>query len=60
LVHDAVAERGGSVSAEHGIGRLKTDDLLRYGDPAKIAAMRLLKSALDPNCIMNPGAVLEF
>ncbi|MEI6097122.1 MAG: FAD-binding oxidoreductase [Alphaproteobacteria bacterium] len=58
LIHDMVAACGGSVSAEHGIGRLKTDDLQRYGDPAKLAAMRALKRALDPLGIMNPGAVL--
>ena len=58
LVHDKVVERGGSFSAEHGIGRLKTDDLARYSDPAKLATMRTIKAALDPNGIMNPGAVL--
>lgn len=58
LVHDLVHEMGGSVSAEHGLGRLKTDDLVRYGDAAKIAAMRAIKSSLDPHGIMNPGAVL--
>lgn len=58
-VHDLVHELGGSVSAEHGIGRLKVDDLERYGDPAKLAAMRAIKSALDPKGIMNPGAVLR-
>ncbi len=57
-VHDLVDELGGSVSAEHGLGRLKVDDLLKYGDPAKIAAMRAIKAALDPKGIMNPGAVL--
>jgi FAD/FMN-containing dehydrogenase len=57
-VHDLVDEMGGSFSAEHGVGRLKTGDLLRYGDPAKIAAMKAIKSALDPVGIMNPGAVL--
>jgi FAD/FMN-containing dehydrogenase len=59
LVHDMVHARGGSVSAEHGIGRLKVDDLERYGDPAKLAAMRAIKAALDPMGIMNPGAVLR-
>lgn len=59
LVHDMAHARGGSVSAEHGIGRLKVDDLERYGDPAKLAAMRAVKSALDPAGIMNPGAVLR-
>ncbi len=58
-VHDLVNELGGSVSAEHGIGRLKVGDLERYGDPAKLAAMRAIKAALDPVGIMNPGAVLR-
>ena len=58
LVHDMVHARGGSVSAEHGVGRLKTGDLLRYGDPAKLAAMRAIKAALDPAGILNPGAML--
>ena len=58
-VHDLVHELGGSVSAEHGIGRLKVDDLERYGDPAKLSAMRAIKRALDPLGIMNPGAVLR-
>ena len=58
-VHDLVHALGGSVSAEHGIGRLKVDDLERYGDPAKLAAMRAIKAALDPLGIMNPGAVLR-
>ncbi|MGK7754104.1 MULTISPECIES: FAD-binding oxidoreductase [unclassified Roseovarius] len=59
LVHDLVHEMDGSVSAEHGIGRLKVDDLQRYGDPAKLAAMRAIKGALDPEGIMNPGAILK-
>ncbi|MBN9889706.1 FAD-binding oxidoreductase [Salipiger abyssi] len=58
-VHDLVHEMDGSVSAEHGIGRLKVEDLERYGDPAKLAAMRAIKAALDPRGIMNPGAVLR-
>lgn len=57
-VHDLTHELGGSISAEHGIGRLKTGDLERYGDPVKGAAMRAIKDALDPAGIMNPGAVL--
>ena len=57
-VHDLVHEMGGSVSAEHGIGRLKTSDLIRYGDPVKLAAMRAIKQSLDPRGILNPGAVL--
>lgn len=58
-VHDIVHEMGGSVSAEHGIGRLKVSDLEKYGDPAKLMAMRAIKSALDPKGIMNPGAMLR-
>jgi FAD/FMN-containing dehydrogenase len=57
-VHDIVHGMGGSVAAEHGVGRLKTGDLERYADPAKLAAMRAIKAALDPLGIMNPGAVL--
>ena len=59
IVHDLTAEAGGSFSAEHGVGRLKVDDLERYGDPGKLAAMRAIKAALDPAGIMNPGAVLR-
>jgi FAD/FMN-containing dehydrogenase len=58
-LHDLVHDFGGSVSAEHGIGRAKVADLERYGDPAKLAAMRAIKAALDPAGIMNPGAVLR-
>jgi FAD/FMN-containing dehydrogenase len=57
-VHEAAHRFEGSFSAEHGVGRLKTAELLRYGDPAKLAAMRAIKAALDPLGIMNPGAVL--
>lgn len=59
LVHDLAHRLGGSVSAEHGVGRLKVDDLERYSDPAKLSAMRAIKAALDPLGIMNPGAVLK-
>lgn len=58
-VHDLVHNYDGSVSAEHGVGRLKTADLSRYGDPVRVAAMRAIKQALDPHGIMNPGAVLS-
>ncbi len=58
-VHDLVAAMGGSVAAEHGVGRLKVADLVRYADPGKLAAMRAIKRALDPEGIMNPGAVLD-
>lgn len=58
-VHAMVIARGGSFSAEHGVGRLKVGDLERWGDPARLAAMRAIKGALDPLGIMNPGAVLS-
>lgn len=57
-VHDMVAAHGGSISAEHGIGTLKRSELQRLGDPGKLAAMRAVKAALDPNGIMNPGKLL--
>lgn len=49
----------GSISAEHGIGRLKRIDLERFGDPVKLALFRTLKTALDPKGIMNPGALIS-
>ncbi|MGB5863541.1 MAG: FAD-binding oxidoreductase [Sulfitobacter sp.] len=58
-VHDLVHALGGSISAEHGVGRLKVGDLETYGDPAKLWAMRAIKAGLDPLGIMNPGAVLR-
>lgn len=54
-VYDIVAGYGGSISAEHGIGTSKAATLARLGDPGKLAAMRAVKAALDPNGIMNPG-----
>ena len=58
LVQDRTVALGGTISAEHGIGRLKVKDLQRLGDPVRLAVMRAMKMALDPNGIMNPGAVL--
>lgn len=57
-IHDLVRRYEGSISAEHGIGQLKREELARYADPAALAAMRAIKQALDPNGIMNPGKVL--
>ena len=57
-VHDIVLAYGGSISAEHGIGSLKRDELARTADSAKLAALRAIKSALDPKGILNPGKVL--
>ena len=58
LVLEAVGSFGGSVSAEHGIGRAKTHFLELSRSPAEIAAMRSIKAALDPRGIMNPGVLL--
>ena len=55
---DLTERLGGSFSAEHGIGRLKVDELARRADPVELAIMRDLKRALDPHGIMNPGKVL--
>jgi FAD/FMN-containing dehydrogenase len=57
-IHDLVSHYGGSISAEHGIGRLKREELQRYASPVSLAAMRAIKRALDPNGIMNPGKLL--
>ncbi|WP_298563960.1 FAD-binding oxidoreductase [uncultured Aliiroseovarius sp.] len=57
IVYNLVDDYDGSFSAEHGVGRLKTDELARYSDPARLAAMRAIKQALDPNAIMNPGVI---
>jgi FAD/FMN-containing dehydrogenase len=58
FVHDLVTQAGGSISAEHGIGQMKVAELARLGDPARLAAMRAIKRALDPNNIMNPGKLV--
>ena len=58
LVNDLTVAHGGSISAEHGIGTLKKSELQRLGNPAKLAAMRAVKQALDPHGIMNPGKLL--
>src|SRR6185369_13913788 len=58
IVHDLVSARGGSISAEHGIGQLKRDELVRYKSPIELELMRAIKSALDPRGILNPGKVL--
>ncbi|MEL6919721.1 MAG: FAD-binding oxidoreductase [Pseudomonadota bacterium] len=57
-LHDLVVRYGGSVSAEHGIGQMKRNDLTRYKDPVALATMRAIKKTLDPHNIMNPGKVL--
>jgi FAD/FMN-containing dehydrogenase len=58
IVYDAVQRLGGSISAEHGVGQLKRDEIVRHKDPLEIELMRTLKQALDPRGLMNPGKVL--
>ena len=58
IVHDLVAELGGSISAEHGIGQLKREELAHYRSAIEMDMMRTIKQALDPRGIMNPGKVL--
>jgi FAD/FMN-containing dehydrogenase len=58
IVYDAVCAHGGSISAEHGIGVLKRDELPHYKDPTALALMRAVKQALDPQALLNPGRVL--
>ena len=58
VVHDIVDALGGSISAEHGIGMLKVDEMARYKSPVELDLMRRIKVALDPRGLMNPGKVL--
>jgi FAD/FMN-containing dehydrogenase len=57
-VHDIVVALNGSISAEHGIGRLKIDENVHYKQPIEIELMQRIKHALDPNNLMNPGKVV--
>ena len=57
-IHACAVAYGGAFSAEHGIGKFKTDMLEKYKDPVAVAIMRDIKHLLDPNGIMNPGAVM--
>ena len=59
LVYQAVKQFGGSISAEHGIGGLKVDDLPNYKDPVALAWMQQIKRALDPQGLLNPGRVVR-
>lgn len=60
LVYDAVARFDGSISAEHGVGSLKTDKLPRYKSPVALTMMHAIKQALDPQNIMNPGRIVKL
>lgn len=58
IVHDLVHELGGSISAEHGLGQLKREEILRYKSAVEMDMMRAVKQALDPHGLMNPGKIL--
>ncbi|MDR3087952.1 MAG: FAD-binding oxidoreductase [Azoarcus sp.] len=58
IVYDLVAELGGSISAEHGLGQLKREDIRRYKDALELELMSTLKRAFDPHGLMNPGKLL--
>jgi FAD/FMN-containing dehydrogenase len=58
IVHDAVAAAGGSISAEHGLGQMKREEIRRYKSPLELQLMQSIKQALDPHGLMNPGKLL--
>ncbi len=53
-MHDLVVSLGGSISAEHGLGTMKTAEAAGYKQPEEVAALRAIRAALDPRRIMNP------
>ncbi|QII83818.1 FAD-binding oxidoreductase [Bordetella hinzii] len=59
VVHQSVQAHAGSISAEHGVGQLKRDELPRYKSAVELALMKRIKAALDPRGLMNPGKVLQ-
>jgi FAD/FMN-containing dehydrogenase len=60
FVHDLVVAAGGSISAEHGIGQMKRDELARLGPPSRLAALRAIKRGLDPMNLFNPGKLVTL
>ena len=60
MIHDMVTQWGGSISAEHGIGQLKRDELARLADPVVLSMMRRIKQALDPQELLNPGKLVAL
>jgi len=58
IIYDAVAQLGGSISAEHGLGQLKREEIRAQKSPLEMELMQTLKDALDPKGLMNPGKVL--
>lgn len=60
FVNDLVVAAGGSISAEHGIGQMKLGELERLSSPARLAALRAIKAAFDPDALMNPGKLVAL
>jgi len=60
IVHDIIASLGGSISAEHGIGRQRLEENERYKSPVELALIRSIKRSLDPKNIMNPGKAIRI
>lgn len=60
MVHDLVVAAGGSISAEHGIGQMKRDELRRLGPAARLSALAAIKRALDPQALFNPGKLIAL
>ncbi|AGF48816.1 FAD-binding oxidoreductase [Candidatus Kinetoplastidibacterium galati] len=60
IVHNMVVNFGGSISAEHGIGVLKVDELSKYKSASELSMMRMIKESIDPQNIMNPGKILDI
>jgi FAD/FMN-containing dehydrogenase len=58
IVYDEIAALGGSISAEHGLGQLKREEIVRHREPLELELMRAVKRALDPQGLMNPGKVI--
>ena len=58
IVYDIVAQLNGSISAEHGLGQLKRDEIRHYKNALELELMRNIKQTLDPKGLMNPGKVL--
>ncbi|MCP1335092.1 FAD-binding oxidoreductase [Futiania mangrovi] len=59
IVHGVTAELSGSISAEHGLGQMKVDEIAHYKSAAELSAMRAIKRALDPHNLLNPGKVVR-
>ena len=59
-INNLIRDFGGSISAEHGIGQEKLDELAHYASPVELATMKSIKAALDPKNLMNPGKIIRM